>query len=514
MRTSELSFLSPAKKITLASYNGPRNFSVILSETIGRIAATILLSPAAACDFLMHTFFVIPTFVYAIGKSVILWKADFTLPWQHIQRVRNAVAPLFLGSLFSIIHPFAGLLVSEETDKHAFAGMISSNTSKGVDTPCSPIHSLSIVERIAKKHRYETVEGKKVEIFTKEQISAIHGARSIEKGLESIHAQEFIHKVTNITLYVLALIKLGVEDSYLSEPVKGVLTRLSGVLVPVLSVVDLTIAAVVQGVFLLSGFVHLLSGRGPIYTEITLNPLMHIAFFIQNTLKLVGNFLGTLVWFVSPMTGFKVSLLPTHLFFKLQMKIMMLSIRWKMHCAKENTRFVIPIAFAEGECSALSFPAYDSHKTYLIVEKKKGKFNLYWVNRPDIDCKKDLSTKQTYSQIESMINERYPFMDINKMMDYPVKATKPVFNGTSFGNLDSQGNYTNCVVSNLFGMIEALDRINGKEPKISRLRNRVVRKALLSDYSFYKNDFHPFMSLQEGYSMRNMYDCGETDDPI
>jgi hypothetical protein len=97
-----------------------------------------------------------------------------------------------LTSLFSIIHPFAGLLVSEETDKHAFAGMISSNTSKGVDTPCSPIHSLSIIERIAKKNRHKTFEGKKVRILAQEQISAIHGARSIEKGLESIHARRTV----------------------------------------------------------------------------------------------------------------------------------------------------------------------------------------------------------------------------------------------------------------------------------------------------------------------------------
>ena len=488
-----LSFVSGAASLTLLAYNAPRSHSVVVSEIIGRIAAFVLLSPAAGFDICMHGLFVLPVLAYAIGKSVYLGKADFNLPWQHLQRIRNAVSPLLLGSVFGLIHPYAGVGVSEPTDKHIALGILSSNVTDKFETPCSPIHSLSIVEDIARSHRFVEHDGETVEIFTEEHINAIRGARDFEKSLEAMQAQEYIHKITNVTLFVMASIKMGIEQTNLSPLTQDILVRLSGLFIPVLTAVDITITLLVQAFFLTTGAIRLISGRGPIYTEVTTNPLMHISFLIQNTLKAVGNLIGTFVWFISPMDGFKTSLYPANLFFELQKQILFTQIKLKLHFAKENSCFVIPILYGEGECSAFSVPTHSSHKTYLIVEKTDKAFNLYWVNRPTVDRVKDLDKREALTQIEKMIEERYPFMDIKKMMNYPVKSIKPEFTSDEqYAKIAEQGNSTNCVVSNLFGMLATIDLINGNEEKLTSLRHKVVREALLKKYDFYKEGFAPF----------------------
>lgn len=508
MKTSELSFLSGAEKLTLGAYHKPQEYSIVASEVISRLAAAILLSPAAAFDLVFHTLLVLPTVVYAIGKSIYQRQVDFTLPWQHLQRVRNAIAPLLLGSAFGVLHPFAGLAMSEATDKHAVIGMLSSNTGQNLETPCSPIHSLSIVENIAKNHRYvELREGRgRKEIFSPEHVKILKDARGLEESLETLQAQEFIHKITNVTLFVMAEIEVAIENSCLSDLGNAILIRASGLLVPILTVVDVTITLLAQAFFLVTGVARLISGRGPIYTEVTTNPLMHASFLIQNILKSIGNLIGTFVWFVSPMTGFKVSLLPANLFFKLQMNIVMLQIRWKMHFSQDNERFVVPVIFGNGDCSALSVPTHSMHKTYLIVEKQAGSFNLYWVNRPNISWKQGLNTEETLGQIHFMLEERFPFMDIKKLMNYPVKSKEPEFLGSAnFANIAAQGSSTNCVVSNMFGMLEALDRIRGDGQEVTGLRYQVVRESLMKDYGFYKNGFFPFASESDGYSLKNIW---------
>lgn len=504
---SSLSFLSGAEKLTLLAYDTPREYSVVASEVTSRIAAAILLSASAALDIVVHTLFVLPTCIYAIGKSTYQRKADFNLPWQHIQRVRNAVAPLLIGSAVGIIHPFAGLTVCEPTDKHIALGMLSSNANHTFETPCSPIHSLSIVEELAVSHRYIEKDGARKEIFSCEHLKVIREAKSFEESLESLQAQEFIHKITNITLAIMAEITIGIDSSSLSTLSKDVLIRLSGTLVPMLTLVDISITLMAQAFFLATGIVRVISGRGPIYTEVTTNPLMHVSFLIQNILKAVGNLVGTLVWFVSPGNGFKVSLFPANMFFKMQMNILMQSIKVKMDSAEENSRFVVPIVFGNGECSALSVPTYSMHKTYLIVEKKSQTFNLYWINRPNVSIKSDLSSQATLMEIQAMLEERFPFMDIEKVLNYPVQSNPPEFpSAFNFANIANQGNATNCVVSNLFGMLETLDRIRDDDVEISQLRYKAVREALMTRYDFYKDGFFPFTDKASGYCLQKVWE--------
>jgi hypothetical protein len=489
MRTSEISFLGHAERITLQAYNIPNP----TAEVISRLAALILLSPAAACDVAFHGLMILPTFVYCIGESIVFGKIDFTLPWQHLQRVRNAVFPILLGSAFGLIHPYAGLALCEPTDRHIVAGILSSNRSGSRETPCSPIHTASIVKDLAKAHRFVAVNGVEKEIYSEEHIQILEDTQSYEKSLQSLQAQEFIHKITNITLFAMAEITRRISLARIDSRAEQILIRLSGVLIPVFACADLAVTLVVQAFFTVTGVVRLVTGRGPIYTEVTSNPLMHAAFLIQNILKAVGTLVGNLVWFVSPQLGFQISLLPANLFFKAQMALLMQRIKLRMYFSQENSRFMIPIVYGEGPQSALSVPTHSMHKTYLIVEKKNGVFNLYWVNRPNVSQKKELDKDSALTEIRSMLDERFPFMDIEKLLKYPVRGAKPSFaNSSEYIKIGAQGGGTNCVVSNLFGALEALDRIRGESEKTTQLRYTTTRAALMKNYGFYKDDFFPF----------------------
>jgi hypothetical protein len=226
---------------------------------------------------------------------------------------------------------------------------------------------------------------------------------------------------------------------------------------------------------------------------------MHIAFLIQNVLKGLGNLLGTLVWFVSPMTGFHVSLIPANFFFKMQTALFMSRIHLKM--ASSRQRFVIPIAYNVGECSAFSFPTHTMHKTYLIVEKDGDAFNLHWVNRPSFQTQRGLSQEAALEQIQSMIDERFLFMNIERLLNYPIVASQSQFNGDS-QSIGAQGNSNNCPVANLFGTFHVLDILRGEE-EITQKRHTAVRQALLRDYSFYQSTFTPF---HDSYSTNDTWE--------
>lgn len=495
MSISNISFTSYSEKITLCAYEGLKSRSTFLAEVIGRLSAALFLSLGAALDIAFHALFFFPSCLYAIGKSVILWRWDFSIPWEHLQRVRNALAPLIFGSVLGLIHPYAGIFLSEGTDKHIALGMLASNKESGLNTPCSPIRTYEMVTAIAKDNKA---------VFPQKHIEAIESVASYEKTLQSLQAQEFIHKLTNTTLYTMAAIKFALRDSDLSLFWKETFLRISGILIPILTVFDFAIGLLLQGFFLTTGLIRCLGGKGPLYTEVTTNPLMHIALLIQNVLKTVGNLIGNLVWFVSPMSGFKTSLIPSNAFFNLQMSILMHRIKGQMHNAKEGDHFMIPISYFNGANSLFSIPTANMHSTYLIIEKKNELFNLYWVNRPDVSERKRVSSDECLQQIRSMFDERFPFMDIERLMDFPVESKEPeLVDSYKTNALKEQGTHTNCVVSNLFGALEVLDGFSKDHYKLAPERYKTVRETLSKTYGFLKTDFHPYT---EDFSINSIWD--------
>lgn len=512
------SFLSQAERLThktlklSESKDDPESNSH--GEIISRFAA-VTLSPAAALDIAFHTLLILPTFIYAIGKSIWQMDPDFTLPWQQIQRVRNAVAPLLLGSFVGIILPEGGLEICETTDKHAVIGMLSSNIEDKYSSSCSPIHSLSIVEDLAKAHQYANEKQKtdsssdtksltKKEIFSKAHLDVISSANSFEKSLESLHGQEFFSRICNLSNILMKIIEDAIKDSQLSTNSKEILNRVSKLLIPVLAAVDLTIALIVQAILLVCGVARLISGRGPTYTEVTTDPLTHVNILIHNILKFVGNIIGGLISIGSPSLGSRVMPLGSMLFFHFQIHILMQQIKLKMWLMKDQEQFAIPIVNLESDSSGL--PCDNMHMTYLIVEKSGNTYNLYWVNRPTVKRKIQLDSKTTLEQIGSMLKERFPFMDAEKLNKGPVKAKNPDFaDAETFMTIAVQGNTSNCVVSNIFGMLEVMDKIQGADESIGKLRNKVVRDALKKDYEFYENDFFSAAGKTGDYSLNRIW---------
>ena len=122
---------------------------------------------------------------------------------------------------------------------------------------------------------------------------------------------------------------------------------------------------------------------------------------------------------------------------------------------------------------------------------------------PNISVKRKLSIDEALTQIGSMIDERFPFMDMQKMLNYPVQSSEPQFSDSvNFATIGAQGNSTNCVVSNLFAMLETLDRISGADSKVTDLRYKTTREFLMKTYSFYESNFSPFT---EGYSLDQVW---------
>ncbi|NGX42382.1 MAG: hypothetical protein K940chlam7_00662 [Chlamydiae bacterium] len=63
---------------------------------------------------------------------------------QHLQRVRDAVFPLFFGSLLGLIHPHLGTYAAEPTKKHIATGILLSGTDKGnFDAVCTPLTTMT-----------------------------------------------------------------------------------------------------------------------------------------------------------------------------------------------------------------------------------------------------------------------------------------------------------------------------------------------------------------------------------
>ncbi len=85
-------------------------------------------------------------------------------------------------------------------------------------------------------------------------------------------------------------------------------------------------------------------------------------------------------------------------------------------------------------------------------------------------------------------------------------STKPEFNKSEELTIGNQTNSTNCVVSNLFGMFETLDTLQGNTDATSK-RYEVVRKALTDTYSFYQSDFFPFDKVSNMFTLSDTWEA-------
>lgn len=285
MFNPELSFTCYSEKLACQAYYDSES-SALTSALVSRLAAATL-SVAAAVDLIYHGTSLLFTCLYAIGSWLYEGDVDMTIPWQHLERVRNAVAPLLFGTITGLLHPLIAIAVSEPANKHAVVGILAANTEmNSLETPCSPVQSLSMIKEISDYYRHvEFNDGKTRELFPEGYGDALTDALENEKSLELMHALELVHSASNLCFKLLSKLQVMIDESSLSPFFRQAAHRLSGLLIPLVMLGDLLSALVVQSFFLMIGVVQLATGRTPIYLEMTGNPLLHLELMAQTLVK-------------------------------------------------------------------------------------------------------------------------------------------------------------------------------------------------------------------------------------
>jgi hypothetical protein len=276
--TSNISFTSTIQNLCLKNYSDCDD-EIFINEIIKRIP-TILLSPAAIADFTFHTFILPFSIIYAIGKSIYMCKADFIIPWQHLQRIREAVFPILFGTVFGIIHPYLGLYATEPKMKHVVGGFLLSNSpNKNINIIASPIASyketIKTIKNLPKNLR-----------FPKEYLKLIKKTMEWEKSLEKIQSIEmFDFKIT------YTLMKELQEEFYDRKSITHhtsilkILIRLVNHMAcnvyivigyPILATMDIIAAITTSSILLITGLIQIFGAKSPAYLETTSSPLLHI----------------------------------------------------------------------------------------------------------------------------------------------------------------------------------------------------------------------------------------------
>ncbi|MDN3507908.1 MAG: hypothetical protein P0S94_03190, partial [Simkaniaceae bacterium] len=343
-------------------------------------------------------------------------------------------------------------------------------------------------------------------LFSEHHMCAIKKTEAVEKDLEAIHAQEYLHQITNLTLHGLNWMIGMIENTSLCDKGKIWARRGLAITIPALIAIDLIAAVFLEGIMLATGVMQLIIGRGPIYTEITQNPLFHIKFILHTALKTVGSVLGTIVWPFSAEHAFKTSQACTKLFYNIQMNYIMLKLRFSMWRLKESEITMVPIVFGLNNGSSLSLPVNSMHKTYLIIEKKDENYDLYWINRDKVTKQSKLDLDGTLYTVRNMLDKRFPYINNDEVNNYPPRTSEPSLgsNSSEYMSLPHQGTDTNCVLSNLFGAFDCIDNMNNTTDQ-TMPRYAYARSLLASAYDFYKWDYTPYVGFDETFTRKDFW---------
>ncbi len=201
--TSQINLTSQWEKIVLNCFNKRVSGTAFDKQILSRITA-LFFSAVAAIDFSFHGSMTIGTSFYSLGRSIVCWNFDMSLPWEHLQRVRDAVFPILFGSIVGIIHPYLGVYAVEPTRKHIGYGILSSQTAYSFETVCSPSTTLKEIDRITEELREENV-------ISRELKNLVTQAKNWETSLERVQSIDFFH--FRLTTKILSSINHKIEST-------------------------------------------------------------------------------------------------------------------------------------------------------------------------------------------------------------------------------------------------------------------------------------------------------------
>lgn len=480
--TSSVSFTSHLEGAMIRCYNYQNSHPKLLLQIEQQLVSRclgLLVSPASALELTFHALFLPGTLVYALGASLYRRKLDFILPWQHLQRVRDTVFPLLFGSLFSLIHPYFGIYAAEPARKHIATGILLSHTDKStLDTVCSPITTLTEVlelDRTLKPGERLPAVGRKL----------VEQAVFWEGEFEKVQSIIFFHLKFAIAGGT-ALLK-AIDESSLQPHLKALVKRISFLVHPLFVALDLLTIAFATTVCLGSLAVKLIGGHSAAYLEKAWTPEVLFYNLVKMPLVLIAGALAIPVGLVSPEKGMACHRYPIEGMAEMAFRIKMLGIKFFLHRMKSGGRMLLP-AVKQNQDQSLSalLPSHGSHMRYILVEKREdGQFIAELIERGGSHRKSHASSQeQVYGILERTLALRYNFRRAS--------ASSGDFPQQSAVRLGDQGDFKNCVVTNLFASIQVLMADEEFPTYCTSMKSAAKRR-----YSMYAFDSYPFGDTRE-----------------
>lgn len=454
-----------------------------LNAIISRLAM-ILLSPAALIDFIIHTLALPISVLYAISKSMVLCRAHFQLPWQHLQRIRFAAFPALFGSIAGIIHPYAGLFMSESKNKHVAIGTLISNTKKNIDVVVSPVTAYR-----------ETIETMKQTHFHKECEHLTNEVSEWEESLEKIQGVELFD--LKLTCFVLGKMHEAVDRTSMPRFLKELIKRINLLIYPLFALIDFSATVATASFSLVCCVLQWIGFHSPAYLETTKSPTSVLYQITRIFLSAIALFTGFFVSLGSTRKGLEFAS-PTgkpYQFVPSLLKIQFLKLRRKINHLLDGERMLLPVVIPNGEKpqSTLElFPSHNSHMTYLLLEKHDGKLSAELIERGNWHgIKENLNPQEAITIAEKCLASRFKCAH-----GYSQNELTSLFSKKeTLIDLKKQDGTTNCVITNLFAAFEVLHHRNHEAQEQYQMRVRTYKQAMIKKIDDYSRDFYPFAPM-------------------
>lgn len=485
-KSSQLSLTSLAQKGVLYCHEQLTD-SPAINGVVSRVAA-LALSPAAALDFAFHVAATPLSLLYSIGKSIVLRKADFSLPWQHLQRIREAVFPILLGTLGGIIHPYAGIYFTEPKDKHIAGGILLSNTKNHSDIVVSPVSAFEEV--------HDIMQGASKRLkFPEEYSKHVKSLASWERPLEQVQSAEVFD--LKIRAKRMRAIYNCIDATNLTVSAKETCKRVSLIVYPILAALD--IAWTVGSAALMLGFgaIQFFGIKSPAYLETTSSPVFHVYSIARIMMTVVSSIVGFGVSLADPEKGLEYSSTSSNKYKLIETLLYPILKRAnrEIKALEDRERLLLPIVLQNGNDSYEEdiLPSRNSHMTYLLIEKTGEAYSAELIERGSLHgIIKDLSLEDVSKIARDSLRLRYFSSNIDRSERIPHHFQKT----GEMIDLGNQGAFTNCVITNLFAVFDVMNSRDGGDKKEHHERTTHFRQKSMDRYDHYQFDFFPFAPME------------------
>ncbi len=461
LKTSCISLTNRVEQFCLRDFSG----NTCVDGVISRLA-TMLLSPAAAIDLAFHGVCIPIAFVYSAGKLILQNKSDFSLAWEHLQRVREAVFPLLFGSVLGLVHPYLGIYTAASKNKHIASGMLIPPEYPRMCNIVSPLSALNQISQVL-----DRTNGS----FPIEYQGIIEEAADWEENLEAIQSLEILELNTAKSL---------IERLENAPPL---IQRIAFIAYPLFAALDLAVHAATATLFLTAGIIQWIGGASPAYLEATHSPLTHLYQIAGLILKAIGLTAGFFVGIVSPKHSLilQKKLSPVQLFLLPQF----LKLKSRLAGMEDGSRLLLPIVTQNrvktDEFSLL--PTVNSHMMYLLLQKNRKSFYAELINKSaEHRASQKLSDQAAYDLAKRALSLRFADSD---------EESIHLDSNENLIDLGSQNTNKNCVLTNLFAALEILNQRDHHPPEMHLERMKAFQSQVVAQYDFCRYDFSPFGSL-------------------